>query len=634
MYALASAANICATNFRWLHMNGLRHIPLLDFDLISGAMPRLAIEKRLSNEADGAEYGLLGNYGGTTSVQYLLGVMKRYVLPPGTALELLTRKRNLSESISDRAANLLDRIEAGRRSGDPVAGLMSKDAPDIFREDLTRFYDDVRGSALLDKLISRATPTEELLGEESFPNDRAVAALRAAYGFLQLMRPERSVNNFNDALNVALVERLYNARPHGSEIPVLVSQTRVVATLATVSERLRTDSRGELPSLINDATYLVVSENLVLRADDRYATAADEAEVLAEDANTLASRLRDLLRHCQKLAAEDRLRERDIAAELMPFDDWEELLFLQRRFEKHWGSMLAPARMVVQHDAPEYLNVLCNGHWRLRNRDVVEIEKSIRQLREEVEGREPQPEQAMWKIILNREAEPAVRAAFDYSEQIDEPVLLREANEGLPPRQYEASKFANDHDVVIAAIPRFVSGGALTLGTYRKKAVSPLRYVKLTWSHGIPARAVIEKVFDSVSAAGFDLTGATAVICTPNALAKHSVGTGNVAEEIIAAFDANRDSECLHVYASDVKFFVDTVPLDGLEFQVGLHMSEKSWKAFGPFAARLVSQTNGVELQEAQASIVLGDLAGFLGLSPKEEPSPHNNEQTRGTIGA
>jgi len=615
--ALSAAATVCMHNFRWLHVNRLRHIPLLDFDIICGASPRLGIQKRLSHEADYAEYGLLGNYGGTTSVRYLLGVMENYVLPPGTAIELLTRKKNLSESLSPRATALLERVEVATRGGNPVAALTSRDAPDIFREDLTRFSEDMHENALLDSLIERATPTETLLGEEGPTSLLAVDALRAAYGYLQVARPDLSMNNLNDALNAALVEGLFNTRPRGKAtlIPVLVSQTRaVIGSLKDVSrDRLKADARGELPTLINDTTYLVVGENLILRTDGRYANAADEAELLAENANTVAQKYRELFLTCQKL--QDRgARERDIGIDDMPPGDWDELLFLQRRFEKRWGSMLAPTQMVAKRDALEYLNELQNADWaRLMKKDVAKLDKSLRQLSEELQKRQI-PERDMWEII-RREAKGAIDLLFVYSVQTDHATLLRDVNVDVPPQQYDPSQFGGDHDVLIAAIPSYVScGAALTMGTYRATLVSPLRYVKVTWPHGIDAREVVTASFAALRDAGFALEEARVVVCTPQELFETRVDNADIAARVVAAMDTTSDHECVQVYASDVRFFADTVPLDGLEFQVGLRMSEHSWGAFAPFFPALMSRTNEVALPEESARILVRKLCEFLGL--------------------
>jgi hypothetical protein len=617
--ALSAAATVSMHNFRWLQTHRLRHIPLLDFDIICGASPRLGIQKRLSQEADYTEYGLLGNYGGTTSVRYLLGVMKDYVLPPGTAIELLTRKRNLSDRLSERATALVERVEVASRTGDPVAALTSPAAPNIFREDLTRFSEDVGENALLDRLIARATPVDDILGDEPVPNATAVSALRAAYGYLQLARPGYSMNNLNDALNAALVERLFNAPPRGRDtpIPVLVSQTRVVlSSLKEIArDRLRSDARGELPTLINDTTYLVVSENLVLRGEGRYSRAADEAEQLAFDAYTVAAKYGELLELCQDLL--DRgVRERDIGIDDMPVADWEELLYFQSRFEKQWGSMLAPTHMVAEADAVEYLNELRNANWaHLMKKDVAKLDRSLRQISAELQERQP-PEREMWEIILTREAQQGIGAAFFYSLQTDHSGLLRDVNGGLLPKPYDPAFFAGDHDVLIAAIPSYVScGAALMIGTYRQMSISPVRYVRVTWPHVIDARDLVRTVFNTLKSAGLLREGAHGVVCTSKQLIDVSLDSDDPARELIAAMDGTADHECVQMYAPDVRFFADTVPLDGLEFQVGLRLSEESWAVVAPYFPALISSTNEVKIPEENARIVVREVCKFLGLS-------------------
>jgi hypothetical protein len=193
--SLKTTASPCSSTFAWLVLRKSSHIPLLDFDIICGAMPRLGIQKRLTGETSDREPSVFANYIGPTTLRYFLQMMPKYVLPPGTAVELLNRKRRLSEALSDRASRFLSRVEDLIRHDDPsavIAAPRGQHIRDIFFEDLTHFSEDLDDSMLLDYLVERATPTEELLAASTQSDKGVFDALRSSYAFLQGKRPRFS----------------------------------------------------------------------------------------------------------------------------------------------------------------------------------------------------------------------------------------------------------------------------------------------------------------------------------------------------------------------------------------------------------------------------------------------------------
>ena len=438
----------------------------------------------------------------------------------------------------------------------------------------------------------------------------------------------------NDALNAALVERLFKSRSVGGEtpIPVLVSQTKlVVHNLKDLSyERLQMDFSDQvLPALFGDASYLVVSESLLARAQGLYpyASAADEARMLMQDADHVADTYYSLLRTCRNLRRKNR-PDRKIGIDDMPPHDWEMLLFRLKEFEQRWAQVLAPSRMVAQRDGSEYLQSLEDGHWEnILERSNVPLE-TLQKHAADIRRQRP-PQQDMSQLILAREtkleqeATRGIREAFEYSLQADDAVPLREILPGTVPRPYDPSDFGDTYDRTVAAIPSYIScGAALTLGTFRDLAVSPNRYIKVTWLHARIGPFVVEQLMPALQSAGIPLESATILICTPQALQEIEPSDAEVTERVTDALKADDSVECVQLYADAIRCFVDTIPLDAQESQVGIIVTEDIWPNILPVLPELISKTNEVWLSpDNVAALLQGDSLRLFGaLGPQSGP--------------
>jgi hypothetical protein len=588
--ALRSAAAAASSNFRWLHLQHFRQIPLLDYDIVVGAYPLLALHKRIVRQRPDVEYAFLSDYSGPATVRYFLKNLTDYVVPPGAAAELLNGLDELTHRLSARARRFVNRLQGAHAMDDPSSILVDpkyQRTRDLFIHDLTTFSEDFENLHLVKTLLDHATPTEELLGQEP-PDPTDADAFRNSYAFLQGTRPGYSQNNLHDALNAALVVRLFNlSRARRSELaPVLISHTRVVQQLNELSlANLGLETSTEMPFLFSNALFLVLSEAFAARTDGRYSVAAAQAAMLTEDAEGLADSCIDLLNPVQTFL--DRgAPEKEIQIADLPADDWGLLLYRRKLFSRRWGAIFGAPLMASESDRVEYLRLLLSPGLRdsISPDNPTQYDALMRRVEQQLRLARP-ADQALWGAVMSASRPAAggskrspAEAAFSMFVSSYSGGLLRDITPSLPIQNFEPPNFDDDHNLRISVLPAYVSCGAIvTAGSLRDSRRSPRRYLSITWLHSQDGRtlgslchATLAKLIPAGSLVRCQLF-------TSGSEIQFDADISASAEELCRKLSEAADVECFHLKGPGARFYADLVALEGIERQAGFVFDSALW---------------------------------------------------------
>jgi hypothetical protein len=567
----------------------------------------------------------LSNYSGPTTIRYLLGILETCLIPPGSAAELLTARERLSEALSARAASFLERIRAAAKSPDPSSILGSSptgEVRNLLLEDLTQFDDDLQEEQMVTALLERSVRAEDVLPPLS--NDRnEIEVFKTAYTYLQGRRPKMSLNNFHDSLNAALVVKVFNssaARGSAKPIPVLVSQTRAVQQLDGLSRNyLRVDPRRDLPSLFADGAFLVISESLRTISDGRYGLIVDHAKELETDCTGLEETTFDLLEASSSIA-ESGVPEEEITIKHLPTFDWDLLLFRRELFERRWGGIFAPSIMAAQRDRSYYLDLLMSPAIReqLFHDSPAVSRAALERITNDLRNTPPADYALHLQVIGRGETEPiqVPSTAFSLSLIPNDGTLFRDVHPGSPLNDFDRSILDLDHDVKIAAHPRYLSSGAaITVGSFRQG--SRRRHLSITWLHAVHPPVVLRECFGLLTALHTETPTIQARFCSARKIVALET-SGHDVETLVGRLNECGGTDCVQVTSERGLFFFDTTPLNGVEMQVGFSMPEEFWSPiFLPLLCVVISETSEMPVPPDYVSAVLTPMVQRL-----EFPSP------------
>ena len=359
---LKLAAATCAVNFGWLAFgeDGL-YIPLLDFDVICGALPSVVLQEAVDSEKMDLSCDPLCQLIGPNVADLVLRSVREFSLPPGTAGELVCRRTSTHRGVSAKGSSFLEKLRAAQQASDPFKEIVSRLGPvgevqDVIRDavsDITFLISDLD---LLDRVVSAAKPFEDLVTRDYDKNSSR--ALIAVYSYLQGVRQNKDMQNFSDALNVACSVWAFNKPgPTGSHrrLPVLISQTAPVTKYREESSRWLHNEVNDLwPTVIADAHYLIISENLMRKAKC-YGFGASHARALEQDID----KLDDVYRSLRKWYAQ-RIRSgvpaSDISVDELPQHLLDYLWIQRQSLQDSWGEVLFPVAKATEFDRIEYVN--------------------------------------------------------------------------------------------------------------------------------------------------------------------------------------------------------------------------------------------------------------------------------------
>jgi hypothetical protein len=505
--ALRVSASSVASTFQWLQVNRLQPILLLDYDVICTAVPSLVRNRAAAGPRSQEDILSISQFSGPTMLRLLLQRVDECIIPPGTTAELLLGMERLQQNLSERARGFVERVRSVLTLDDPAEVLTEsrhQRTRDLLLEDLTKFDEDIQDQRILQNILSRAVAVDSLLVSSAERNPKDIAAFRGSYGFLSSQRPGMSISNFNDALNAALVVRLFNnTAEQPGRVPVLISNTRAVRSLNGISESYLHHFGGlqERPFLFNDVLFLVIGQGLLERTQNRYGVASDAAAQIARDAAAIASGCLELLKDPQSLTAKPRRTESG-SGRHRP-DDLEMLFWRRSEFERKWGSIFAPASLAARRDLNVHLRLLLSQKSKgalLSARSDALAEALGDQLAEMTPI--PSEATALWKLFLQHsdsgEFSAIGSSAFSYYLCANDGTLLRDAPRDTSLKETTAiDSLGEKHNFRIVMGPAYLSAGTvLSVASFLDPVISPRRYLSITWLHESDSALIVAELKD------------------------------------------------------------------------------------------------------------------------------------------
>jgi hypothetical protein len=612
---LAATAYACQANFTWLTSNDqYKHITLLDFDVIGGALPTLTLykaameaqEQAHQKETRGIESSPaqpeisesqfeFNRLFGPHRVRFHLENMGEFTLPHGSAVELLEWKNKLSSWISDRSRSFIRRVREVSQinSPDPATAILniSKSTgrvSDILLEEINSLDHEasslegvVNDLELLEQLLDHATPIEELIGS-SARERRSGEAFREIYSYLQAVRPQRKNNNLNDAINVTLLVRLFNAPAHERyRMPVLISQTRSLEKFSSQSGWFRLPRDQEPPVLIQDELYLMVTHSLLKWCENRYQGVIDEAEMLHFRAKELANLYRDLSR--ELTSDKDRGHSNYL---------WELIQHKLEVFQSEWLQPFKEAINSAKLDRAVFSNQVITSRM-TRDLKVKHPDKLNQHIQHFLDALIPKLEAYQIPIFDsldegfthtskedNQEQEMDKR--FDLSVVENDGTLLQEVEVGELFDAQENIKANNDVRYVLHL--KSIPVGALLAVDLWKDESKNHHYTAIVWPHNIGALKMwvkgVELLYTCLNTKLAKSANCSYTLFTRTKKLVGSDTLEHVPQALLQVLkpDKNRYwGDYLEIDVGQFTFFTDIEALEGKEMQAGLIMDSIRW---------------------------------------------------------
>jgi hypothetical protein len=589
---LRRAADAVASNFKWCHASNLRPILLLDFDVICGAFPGLVVQERLRLNDDDEDVFSMSRFWGPSRLRVLFQHVDDFVVPPGTAAELFAGMERLNSRLSERAESFIKRIRRASQSEDPSKILTNASLSgqrDILLEDLTRFDEDAQTQRTLHDLLSRAIPAEDLIGKRQ---DKAVEAdaFRDSYGYLKMKRPSSPLNNLNDALNLALVVRLFNSNTlsaRARRFPVLISETRAVRALNSVMDPYlrRVEISSERPLLFNDGMFLVIGLGLLSGIQDRYGIAGDEARQMAGELASIAGGCLSLINECAAHVKSGK-PSRSVTLSDLPKPDIDLLYYRRELFERRWGRLFAPSIVAAEKDRSAYLRFFLSpgGRALLNSNDQSEIDKIAR-----ARSGETSENYALWRLLLqHRRTESESESvsnislrAFDYYVAENDGTLLRNVVPERSLAKMATVPIHEDHNFRIVVLPAYVSVGALlSIASFRDSEISRTRYVSFTWLHKSDGISILQSLAEPLLSDTIGVEPVKISIYSESHREDHAALSYNlrhtlsqIADSVRIAEESAEFFEFAHMRIGTRSVFADLQMLEGTEMQANVTLA-------------------------------------------------------------
>ncbi len=634
---LSSCAAECSLNHSYYRVHGKgREIPLLDCDFVWSSLRVSGAMSQLARPADTGDRDIpaLGNqiaaWSGPHTMRHLMDGMARgsreFAIPPGAYAELLRRKQDLFGDLSSKSIKLLkrfdhylqapepmllrgaskdadasggiapdtivERVSAEREGaivtrssaegtvvGGPVVDLLRGDlsvqmAAGLRNEisDLDSMYDD---ADLLGRVLDSARQVSDWFGSAT---DEILKSHRVAFNQLDGSRPEHSLNNFADAINITALVWMFNSPNREVKLqrpptPVLVTNTAVLPKLQVL---LPLPNPEQEALLLQQPLYLLMSQSF----NEVNATAAEvenDATVFCNHAADVIAAARQVVRGGSTSVVPMRRLKRHL---LSFVERWSVVLDPLRRYpmldqtSRH-NALFSPEIDRMLHslgsesraDTPaNTLKALRdNLHDRFKKRDI------IREVLLDVTGSPASAPQAPGSdpyrnALFDITLVPLDRRTALLKNQRPGESRLDEAGRRGPP---EGSRFV----VSLTNAPRL---GALLIADFAVGAADAQLSVR--WTHEADLGALLPALVRAAKALAA-VDGATTL----------DVGLFGMDEPIVREFaaadvDASRDlrAECtardyVELVAGEAAVYADIEPLLGQERQLGVTAPFRRW---------------------------------------------------------
>jgi hypothetical protein len=302
--SIGDAARKCEANYRFFDLKKMRRpVSFLDFDIICGSIKPFVLD-RISKNSGIHNDMPLSEILGPHSLQYFLSKLDEYCLPPGSVIEILNTKQKLTNKLTEAGNSFLAFLKTLKDKENPLSYVTEKyptsKLNEIIDKELNQMKEYLCNLEFLGSALDRSIPIEEFLGDSRPDLSNQFSTV---YEYLQKERPLRSVNNFNDALNISALIWFYNC--NNIEVkkvpfPILISQTSQLLNLAEIIRNDLIAQQAISFQFINNYHYLFISQSLMYNNRDRFKLIADQASTLAIEIEAVRQSYEKLIEAIQK----------------------------------------------------------------------------------------------------------------------------------------------------------------------------------------------------------------------------------------------------------------------------------------------------------------------------------------------
>ena len=625
---LSKAARACQINVDWLVEHAYRPITMLDFDIIRAALPSettrdLFFERKDRYENDNSGPMLIEAYWddliGPYTLRFCLQNLEAYTIPYGALAELLAYKKRISGELTQRSQQFLLQLDEAAQSPDPATLLLNKvgresKIGDLLRDELVLIDNKVDDLETLDRILEHEIPIEDLVGErkESFSRD----AFLEFYNHLQFNRPDLSRNNVCDALNVAMLVRIFNAPRHMQYRPILISQTQYVANFRGNQDRwFYINADKELPDFIQDKFYLKVMQSLLTFCVNNYQSVLDEAILLDDDVNKLLDAYRNLLYE---------MTNKDTSSTIINF---KQRLLEQRlrKFQERWLQIFQPINNSLQLDRVHFSNILLKPEvvCQFESGQSEEVRNGIDMVIRHLQSYDTplfNVGDVLTLQLPNTEnhRQNLIEGLFSLSWRENDGTLLAQTEQGRP---IDVLPTSNDLDEIRYLLhPASTTVGAvLAFDIWKDEAVLGGTQLSIVWRHRWNAtgiwregtrllRACLTKDKLQDSDCSFKIFTEDGEIEGKTKL----INTDSIADKILLEAP---NIQYFELRADNFTFFADILPLEATEMQAGIVLPRDMWRArIRRAIATVVAHTSIVSLEESNYRSIFRSFVAKIGL--------------------
>jgi hypothetical protein len=584
---IREAASACQRNYRWIETNDASPISVVDFDMIYGTMPSLLAQSLAEDSDERAADGPVAIFG-PHAVAYWLPQMGTYTIPPGAIWELLEAKERLGNKVSSTTEQMLQRVHAAldrKDAGSAVAGSNRK-VFDVVRDELLAIGGGFEDIELLDSILERATPPDEL--SRATPAD-STDAFNKALLVLNSRRPDtrKQRSNLYDAVNVMWTLGLYREGRGQRILPQLLSCSNwIMDQQIQALSGIRPDRGGARGvELFQGRQYLVVSEGLRRDCENSFSTVVDNATSLIRDTSHVIKAYDEAIE-----AAKSAMHSSAIAAKLRASHAAEHLEAHRHKYLKTWGWLLIPDTQAMQADRIGMINRLCTPQWGKRIRSVLgenagqAVQLLASRLRAERDS--------------NSLFDPSFRHEWEQTHREDpaetQPILGTVDDDGTPLTEADVAPVNGAHAMPRQYVLHFDGLPRSAFVALSAPTTAGGRPLRLTWKHRVDVGTLWALLSEGISRI-IDKTEAEDLVISVYSsieLARWQVTSSEIVplETVLAKIPT---LEYIEFRAGDRGMFADVTPLANGEWQLGLVVPWRLAKdqKFSSWVGNLMKQT-------------------------------------------